>query len=102
MIKFILCLFIVFSSAVYADEMQQKNCEAFAQFGESAMKARQRGVSIVEMYKVIEQEKEPAKKIMETIINETFDYPVFKSLDYADVIAKEYANQFYKVCISQQ
>ncbi|RLZ06571.1 hypothetical protein EAH57_15635 [Acinetobacter sp. 2JN-4] len=93
---------LLVTGSIYADDMDRKNCLALAKFGESAMKARQRGISIIDMHKAVEKEPEPVKKIMESIINEAFDFPIYKNLEYADVVASEYSNQFYKICISKE
>ena len=91
---------MLLTTTAWSDTKLEKNCKALAVFAESTMRARQSGVSIVDMYQVIENENKINKKIMQNISHDAFESPIYTSQSYAELVPKEFANQIFKVCIS--
>lgn len=92
---------LVISKSWALDTGQQQACESLSVFAKSAMNARQRGVEKERMLQVIENDKEPAKKLEKAIIHEVFEYPKQFSDELLDSTAQEYAKHYYQICISK-
>ena len=95
-------LTIFFASFAHAntEDIKFKNCRALSIFAESAMKARQNGAKIIDMYDVVKDEQQPEKKLMEAIIREVFEYPILQSSEHVQLVTKEYSSQYFRICIS--
>ncbi|WP_333668145.1 hypothetical protein [Acinetobacter guillouiae] len=103
--KILLSFLILFPFNLSAEKTidyqhQKELCASFSKFSESAMRARQNGVSMSEMLKSVALDMEPAKNIEESIIKEVFKYPKFDSKEKMEVAVQDYVNYFYRTCIS--
>ena len=81
-------------------ELKNKICSAVFRFAENSFKARQSGASAEEMFSVISEKNElSVKKAMQSIIVDSFKYPIMYSGDGLISAASEYASKFYIDCM---
>ncbi|QOW49507.1 hypothetical protein G0029_06690 [Acinetobacter sp. YH12138] len=82
-------------------ELKNQICSAVFSFAENSFKARQNGASAEEMFSVINEKDEPSvKKAMQSIIVDSFKYPIMYSGDGLISAASDYANRFYIDCMN--
>lgn len=80
-------------------ELKESNCSAVSKFAESSFKARQRGASAEQMYSVIETDSAEVKRLLRSVVADTFAYPIAYSGKQLDSAASEYGSQFYIECM---
>ncbi len=98
---FIFTLMLVSNSWALDTDQHQKVCESLSVFAKSAMNARQRGIDKERILQLIDNDKEPAKRLEEAIIHEVFRHPKQFQDELLDSTAEQYAKHYYQICMSK-
>ncbi|MDM1757579.1 hypothetical protein HX127_08335 [Acinetobacter sp. 256-1] len=81
---------------------QQKNeCEGWAEVAEIVMSARQRGVSIREIYTNMSTLDEETRTLFEMFLSLAYDVPIAPTKEGAQLAVLEFSDQFFKVCMKK-
>ncbi|MFX9324876.1 hypothetical protein ABTP01_16480 [Acinetobacter baumannii] len=88
----------IISDPVGREKLRQ-TCIDLGDVAKSAMQARQRGVSIQDMYKTLEGQDEKYRVIIELIINDAFGVKLAQNKSEVDSIVSEFSNQIFRGCM---
>lgn len=105
----IICGLLISSGSMAArsennNAWQQKKqiCEGGAEIAETVMSARQRGVSIREIYTLMSTLDEDTRSLFEIFVNSAYDVPMASTKEDAELIVLEFSDQFFKACMSDR
>ena len=77
----------------------KQTCEDGAQMAQTVMEARQRGVSIREIYKAMDTLDKDSRSIFEIFVNSAYDLPIVENNIQSKIAVQEYSDQFFKACM---
>lgn len=105
--KLIFICGLIFSSTAFSAAknttstwQQQKNkCEAAAEVAEVVMSARQRGVSIREIYTVMSTMDKETREFYEIFVSHAYDVPIAQTKEEAQLATLEFSDQLFKACM---
>ena len=104
----LICGLLAFSVATSAAPskqsawQQQKNvCEGWAEVAEVVMSARQRGVSIREIYTHMSTLDEETRTLFEIFLSHAYDVPIASTKEDAQLAVLEFSDQFFKSCMEK-
>ena len=77
----------------------QDLCQVQAKVAETTMHSRQIGVPMYQMMKLVEEiEFEPVRDIARYITIESYEVPMYNSVEYKERAKSEFSNKIYKLC----
>lgn len=80
-------------------EKRRELCNGGAEIAETVMDARQRGVSIRDIYSALSMVDEESRDTLEVFVVSAYEVPIANSSSEAKVITLEFVNQFFKACM---
>lgn len=81
---------------------RKQSCEGGAVIAETVMAARQRGVSIREIYTLMSTFDKETRTIFEIFVNNAYDVPLAPTKGDADIAVLEFSDQFFKECMEDK
>lgn len=108
--KLIFICGLIFSSTAFSApknttstwQQQKDMCEAGAEVAENVMSARQRGVSIREIYTLMSTLDETTRSLFEIFVTHAYDVPIAQTKEEAQLAVLEFSDQFFKGCMEKQ
>lgn len=81
-------------------EKKKQTCEGGAEIAETVMAARQRGVSIRDIYTIMSTLDQENRTIFEIFVNSAYDVPMASTNEEARMVVLEFSDQFFKACMN--
>lgn len=79
---------------------RKQSCEGGAEIAETVMAARQRGVSIRDIYTIMSTLDQENRTIFEIFVNSAYDVPMASTNEEARMVVLEFSDQFFKACMN--
>lgn len=83
-------------------QKEVQRCEGGAEIAETIMAARQRGVSIREIYKILASLDEGNRAIFEIFVNSAYSVPMVPTEEEAKMVVLDFSDQFFKACMENK